>query len=80
MTARMAVSQIARIVHGIEDTKHVDTVDGRPLDEFLDHVVGIMTITEDVLSPEQHLLPGIGHGLLQRAQAFPRILAEIADT
>jgi len=71
--------EIPQVVHRIENTKHVHAVDRAALDERGYHVIGVVPIAEDVLCPEQHLLPGVWNGTLQRPQALPWILAEVAD-
>ncbi len=70
---------IARVVHGIENAEHVHAVFHRPLDKALDHVVGIVTVAEQVLPAQQHLQRGLRHGFFQLAQAQPRVFAEEAD-
>ena len=72
--------KIARIVHGIEDPKYIDTVDCGSLYEFVNHIIGIMTIAQDILTSEQHLLGGIGHGFLEFSDALPRVFSQESNT
>ena len=53
---------IADIVQCIEDTKDVNAIRRGPLDESFQHIVGIVPISDQVLTAEQHLELGIGHG------------------
>ena len=71
--------EIARVIEGVEDTEDIDAIDGAALDELLDHIVGVMTITEQVLPAQQHLQRGLGQGFLEFAQPVPGILAQITD-
>ncbi|GAR08068.1 hypothetical protein NGUA35_02484 [Salmonella enterica] len=70
---------ITRVVHGIEDAEHVHAVFHRPLNEAFHHVIGVVAITEQVLTTQQHLQRGLRHGLFKLAQAQPRVFAEETD-
>ncbi|VGP43818.1 hypothetical protein SB01124_04112 [Klebsiella quasipneumoniae subsp. quasipneumoniae] len=70
---------VARVVHGVEDAEDVHAVFDGALHEAFDHVVGVVTVAEQVLAAEQHLQRGLRHRLFQLAQADPRVLAEEAD-
>ena len=72
--------QIADVVHGVEHPEHIHSVDRCALHETLHHIVGVVAIPQDVLSPKQHLLRSIGHCLFQFADALPGILPQVADT
>ena len=67
---------VADVVQGVEDAENVHAVGGSPLDEGVHHVVGIVAIAHQILPPQQHLEPRIGHDALDRAQAFPGVLLE----
>ena len=71
---------VAHVVQRIEDAEDVDAVCGGPFDEPLQHVVGIVAVADEVLPAEQHLQLRIGHGGAKRAQPFPGILFEEAQT
>ncbi len=71
---------IARVVHGVEDAEHVHAVFHRAFNKTLHHIIGIVTITEQVLAAQQHLQGGLRHGFFQLAQANPRVLAEKTNT
>ena len=68
--------EVARVVQRIKNTQDVDTVFHGKLAELAHDVVAVMTISEKVLSAQQHLKLGIGDGLTQRAQSVPRVLAQ----
>jgi hypothetical protein len=70
---------VADIVQCVEDAEDVDAIGSGPFDEPFQHIVGIVPISDQVLSPEQHLELGIGHGGAQRAEPFPGILFEKAQ-
>ena len=53
---------IADIVQCIEDTKDINAICRGPFDESFQHIVGIVPIADQVLTAEQHLKLGIGHG------------------
>ena len=72
------LAEIADIVQRVKDTDDLNAVFNGLLAEFLDDIVGIMLIAEDVLPTEEHLQLGLGHMGLQRAQTLPRILVEEA--
>ena len=69
---------VADVVQGVEDTDDIDAVSGRALDEFVHHVVGVVPVTDQVLTAQQHLQLGLGHGLAQLAQTVPGILVQKA--
>ncbi|MNY25456.1 hypothetical protein D3C86_1592410 [compost metagenome] len=71
--------QVARIVHRVEHTEHIDTIKGGALDEFLHHVIGVVPIAEQVLPTQEHLLAGIGHGLFQLTDAMPWIFTQVTN-
>ena len=72
--------QVAHIVHGIEHPEHVDTVAGSPLHELRHHIIGVVAVTENILTPKQHLLGGIRHGFFQLPNTLPGIFTQIANT
>jgi len=72
--------QITRIVQGIEHTEDIDARARSQIDKGLDHVVGVVPVTEQVLTTQKHLLTGMRHCGLELAQAFPRIFVQEADT
>ena len=47
--------EISGIVERIENSQYIDSVSNRLLNEIFDHVVGVVTVAEDVLSAEEHL-------------------------
>ena len=68
------------IVQGVEDAEDIDAVDGGALDEPFQHVVGIVPVANQVLSAQQHLQPGVGHGGAEGAEPLPRIFFQEAQT
>ena len=71
--------QVTRIVHGVENPEHVYAVLGGTLTETVDHIIGVMTVTQQVLATQQHLLLGVGHSLFQFTDALPGIFAQVTD-
>ena len=72
------VLHVPHIVQSIEDSEDVDAVCCRAFDEVLQHVVGIMPISHDVLPTEEHLQSGFRHRRPERAQTLPWIFLEEA--
>ncbi len=70
---------IARVVHGVEDAEDVHAVFDGAFDEAFHHVIGVVAITEQVLTTQQHLQRGFGHGFFELVQAQPRVFAEKTD-
>ena len=71
--------EVAHVIERIEDAKNVHPVYGAALDKFFDEIVGVMSIAENILAAEQHLLRRIGHRFLEAAYTFPWIFAEITN-
>ena len=72
--------EIARIIHGVEDAEYIDAGVGGALDKCLDNVVGVVAITQQILSTQQHLLRGVRHRRLQQTQTLPGIFTQKTDT
>ena len=70
--------EVAVVVQGVEDPEDVHAVGGRPLDEGLGDVVGVVAVADQVLAAQQHRERGLLDVLLQDADALPGILAEEA--
>ena len=68
--------EVTDVVQSIEDTDDVDAVFDGFLDEFLDDVIGVMTITEDVLASEKHLQFRVFADFFGQTKPFPRIFVE----
>ena len=69
---------VAGVVERVKNADDVDAVFDRQADELVHHVVAVVLVTQDVLTAQQHLQLGLGHGLAQRAQPLPRILVQEA--
>ena len=72
--------QVARVVHGVKNAENVHTVGRSALNELFNHVVSVVTITQQVLTAQQHLVRGLWHGFLEFADTVPRVFAEETDT
>ena len=70
--------QVVDVVQRVEDTNNVDTVLHRRFHETTHDVVGIMLVSQDVLTAQQHLQLGIRKTCLQLAQTLPRIFVQEA--
>ena len=68
--------QIAQVVHGVENAEHIHAVVSGFLYECAYHVVGIVTVAEQVLPAQQHLDAGVGQCLAQALEAIPRVFAQ----
>ena len=42
--------QITRIIHGVKDPEDINTVGFRPLDKFIDNVIGVVAVAQQVLT------------------------------
>ncbi len=67
---------VAQIIQGIEDTEDIDATCRGALDEGLHHIIGVVTIAEQVLAAQQHLQRGVGHGFLERLQTRPGVFLQ----
>ena len=65
--------QVTDIIHTVKNTDDIDSVCDRFLYEILYHVIGIRTISEDVLSTEQHLQFCVFESVAEFTKSFPRI-------
>ena len=70
---------VAHVVHGIEYPEHIHATFGGALHKRIHHIIRIVTIAEQVLSAQQHLLGRIGHGFFQLADTLPGVFAQITD-
>ncbi|MNQ73741.1 hypothetical protein D3C85_884840 [compost metagenome] len=66
-------AQVTHVVHGVEDTEHVDAVDRGLGDEGFDHVVAVVAVAQQVLAAQQHLQAGVRQRGAQLAQTLPRV-------
>ena len=73
-----SLAQVADVVQRIEDADDIDAVFDGLLAEFLDDIVGIVLVAQNVLAAEEHLQLRLGHVGLQGAQALPRVLVQEA--
>ena len=71
--------QVVRIVEGVEDTDDVNAVLHGLLHEELDKVIGVVGVTQNILTPQQHLQLGVGHGGADLAQTLPGIFVQVAQ-
>ena len=72
--------QVTNVIHRVEHPENVHAIHGRTLYKPIHNVIGIMSITQNVLSPEQHLLARIGHRFLELAYSLPGILTQVTNT
>lgn len=71
--------QVAFVVQGVEDTKHVDAVLRALFHEGFHDVVSIVPVAQEVLAAQQHLQARVGQGLAQPAQTLPGVFLEKPD-
>ena len=65
--------QVAQIVHTVKNTDNIDAVGNRLLHKILYHIVSIRTVSENILSAEQHLQLCIFHLITDLSQSVPWI-------
>ena len=70
--------QVAHVVEGVEDADDVDAVFNGLAAEGIHHVVGVVLVAQDILSPEEHLKLGVGQSLAQCPQPLPGVLVQKA--
>ena len=68
--------QISHIIHTVEDTDDIDAVGDGFLNEILNHVIGIGTVSQNVLTAEQHLQFGILESVTEFSQSLPGIFLQ----
>ena len=73
------VLEVAGIVEGVEDAEDVHAILGGLLDELVDDLVVVVTVTQQVLPTQQHLQTGVGHQLAEGAKPLPRVFIEETD-
>ena len=52
---------ITHVIHRIENTEYINTVDGSSLDEFIHYIVRKVPVAEQVLPAHEHLLACVRH-------------------
>ena len=65
--------EVTGIVARIENAENADTVFCGGFDELIDDIVGIVAVSQKVLTAQQHHDLRVGHRRVKFAQAFPRI-------
>ena len=68
--------QVAQIVHTVKNTDDVDSVCNGFLYEILYYVVCVRTISQDILSAEQHLQFCIFESVTEFSQSHPWIFMQ----
>ena len=71
---------IAHVIHGVEHTEYIHPVFGSAFNKSVDHIIGIVTVAKQVLTAQQHLLRGLGHGVFQFTNTLPGIFPQITNT
>ena len=72
--------EIPDIVHCIEDAEDIHSVLGSRFYESVHNIIGVVSVTQNVLTAQQHLHARVGHGLSETAQPLPGILSQKTDT
>ena len=67
------------VIEGVENADNVNAVFDAEANEFVHDVVGIVFVTQNVLTSEQHLKFAVRHGFSQSAQPFPRVFVQKAQ-
>ncbi|MPN29330.1 hypothetical protein SDC9_176783 [bioreactor metagenome] len=71
---------VSRVVQRVEDPDDVNAVFDGFCAEGVHHVVGVVSVAQNALSPKQHLQLRVGQVSAQCAEPFPWILVQIAHT
>jgi hypothetical protein len=72
--------EVPRVVERVKNTNYVYSVPDCLIHKFIDDVVGVMLVSEQVLSSEQHLHFRFFDNLSDFPQPFPWVLIEEAQT
>ena len=68
-------SQIADIVESIKNSEHTDTMSAGMLYEFLNDIIGVVVVTEKILTAKQHLNRCLEF-CLEFVESLPRVFIE----
>ena len=68
--------KVTKVVQTVENTDNVNTVGDGLLNEVLNYVVGIVTISQDVLAAEQHLQLRVFETGTKLTETLPRIFLQ----
>ncbi len=71
-------AQVSLVIQRIEYAHDVDTVGDGFLYEIFHHIIGIVTITQNILPAEEHLEFGVFDMIPDDSQSFPGIFVEKA--
>ena len=71
--------QVLRVVERVKDPDDVDAVTDARADKAAHDIVAVVFVTKDVLAPQEHLQPGVGHGRADLAQPLPGIFMQKAE-
>ena len=66
--------QVTKVIQTVEDTDDINTVCDGFLYKVLNHIITIRTISQNVLSTEQHLQLGLFSSFTDLTKSLPRIL------
>ena len=69
---------VSKIVGRLENAKHVHAVGDGALDEFVDDLIRVGPVGENVLPAQQHLQFRLRHHRFDTPQPLPRIFIEVA--
>ncbi len=73
-------TDISCVVERVENTDDVDAVFNALFNEHSYNIVGIMLVSEKVLTSQKHLKLSVGALSFDFSQSFPRVFVEIAQT
>ena len=68
--------KVTKVVQTVENTDNVDTVCDGLLYEVLNHIIGIVTISQNVLATEQHLQLRVLETVTELTKTLPRIFLQ----
>ena len=71
---------IPQVIQRVENADNIDAVGYAALNKAHHHVIGVMLITQQVLTAQEHLQFGMGHFLPERPQPLPRVFVQITET
>ena len=72
--------KVSGVVESVKNSDDIDTVSKRFLNEVLYNVIGIMSVTEDILTAEEHLELGVFNAVTDLAESFPWVFIKETHT
>ena len=70
---------IAGVIAGIKNAEHADSILSSLFNELVNHIVGIVAVSQKILCTEKHHNLAVGKSSMELSKALPRILIQKTD-